>query len=91
MVIKSENQVVIGFAAETQNLLANAQKKLASKGADLIVANNVSGKNGAFGNDNDQVTILEANKEPVEWPSMSKKEVAQRIVSLLSNKLKSGD
>lgn len=88
---KSENQVVIGFAAETQNLLANAQKKLASKGADLIVANNVSGKNGAFGNDNDQVTILEANKELVEWPSMSKKEVAQRIVSLLSNKLKSGD
>lgn len=88
---KSKNQVVIGFAAETQNLLANAQKKLASKGADLIVANNVSGENGAFGNDNDQVTILEANKEPVEWPSMPKKEVAQRIVSLLSNKLKSGD
>lgn len=88
---KSENQVVIGFAAETHNLLVNAQKKLASKGADLIVANNVSGKTGAFGNDKDQVTILEANQAPDEWPLMSKMAVADKIISLLSNKLKSGD
>lgn len=87
---KHAGQIVIGFAAETQHLLANAQKKLASKGADMIVANQVSGNNGAFGNDEDQVTILRPNRQPDKWQRMTKETVAQRLIDLLA-KMKSGD
>ncbi|WP_172993663.1 bifunctional phosphopantothenoylcysteine decarboxylase/phosphopantothenate--cysteine ligase CoaBC, partial [Lactobacillus helveticus] len=56
---KKANQVVVGFAAETNDLLKNAEKKLKNKGADMIVANDVS--NNVFGNDQDQVVILQNN------------------------------
>ncbi len=77
---KRPDQVVIGFAAETNDLLANASRKLAEKGADLIVANDVSGD--AFGGDEDQVTILEQGKELDPWPRMSKQAVADRLLEL---------
>ena len=53
------NVFTVGFAAETQNLIENAKKKLASKKLDLIVANDVSAKSGAFGNDTNQVALVD--------------------------------
>lgn len=88
---KRPDQVVVGFAAETQHLLANAQRKLASKGADIIVANQVGGLNSAFASEDDQVTILTPDAAPDKWPRMSKDAVAQRIMKLLGQKLKLGD
>lgn len=79
--IKNKNQIIIGFAAETDYLLKNANKKLEHKGADYIVANDVS-KN-VFGNDSDQVTILSKDKNPDIWPRMSKKKVAEEIIKLV--------
>lgn len=84
---KKVNQVVVGFAAETNDLLKNAQKKLMSKGADMIVANDVS-KN-VFGNDQDQVVILEQNNTRIDkWPLMSKQAIAKGLVKKIADKLK---
>lgn len=84
---KKANQVVVGFAAETNDLLKNAQKKLMSKGADMIVANDVS-KN-VFGNDQDQVVILEQNNTRIDkWPLMSKQAIAKGLVKKIADKLK---
>ncbi|MGN1407192.1 bifunctional phosphopantothenoylcysteine decarboxylase/phosphopantothenate--cysteine ligase CoaBC [Lactobacillus sp.] len=82
---QKDRQVVIGFAAETNDLLANAERKLREKGADFIVANDVSGD--AFGGDYDQVTILEKEQDPVTWPRMTKDQVAKKLLTLLANRL----
>ena len=81
---KRPDQLVIGFAAETNDLLANADKKLQSKHTDWIIANRVAGAHNAFANDQDQVTILRHGEEPDEWPLQSKKAVAQRLMQLIS-------
>lgn len=85
---KRTDQLVVGFAAETENLLDHAQEKLASKHADMIVANSVAGATGAFGRDDDQVTILQKGKDPEKWPRLSKTAVAQRLVARLAEQLK---
>ena len=85
---KRTNQLVVGFAAETEKLLDHAQEKLASKHADMIVANSVAGATGAFGRDDDQVTILQKGKDPEKWPRLSKTAVAQRLVARLAEQLK---
>lgn len=87
-VAKRTNQLVVGFAAETEKLLDHAQEKLASKHADMIVANSVAGVTGAFGRDDDQVTILQKGKNPEKWPRLSKTAVAQRLVARLAEQLK---
>jgi phosphopantothenoylcysteine decarboxylase/phosphopantothenate--cysteine ligase len=79
---KQQGQVVVGFAAETNDLLQNAEKKLVSKGADMIVANDVS-KN-VFGDDEDQVTILQKNNPAERWPKMSKHQVAQKLLQQIA-------
>ncbi|CCI85371.1 bifunctional phosphopantothenoylcysteine decarboxylase/phosphopantothenate--cysteine ligase CoaBC [Lactobacillus pasteurii] len=78
---KRADQLVIGFAAETTELLENAQRKLEQKGADYIVANDVS--QNVFGSDEDQVTILAQNKQPEKWPKMTKKQVAEKLLNLI--------
>jgi phosphopantothenoylcysteine decarboxylase/phosphopantothenate--cysteine ligase len=84
--------LVIGFAAETQDLLRNAEAKLKKKGADLIVANDVSqtsgvGPSGVMGGDRNRVRIV--SKAGVEeWPEMSKDEVAARLAALIAERLK---
>ncbi|MDM8332305.1 bifunctional phosphopantothenoylcysteine decarboxylase/phosphopantothenate--cysteine ligase CoaBC [Limosilactobacillus pontis] len=85
---KRTDQLVVGFAAETEKLLDHAQEKLASKHADMIVANSVAGATGAFGRDDDQVTILQKGKDPEKWPRLSKTAVAQRLVARLAEQLK---
>lgn len=84
--IKRADQLLIGFAAETNDLLENAQAKLAKKGADYIVANDVS--QDVFGADQDQVVILSKNKKPEFWPRMTKQEVANKIIDELLESLK---
>jgi len=71
---------VVGFAAETQDLGANAQQKLESKGLDLIVANNVGATDAGFRVDTNRVTLLFAGGRPEELPVMTKTEVAERII-----------
>jgi phosphopantothenoylcysteine decarboxylase/phosphopantothenate--cysteine ligase len=73
------SQVVVGFAAETENVLENARKKLASKSLDAIVVNDVSCEGIGFDSDRNAVTII-SQSEVVEVPETSKWEVAHRVL-----------
>jgi phosphopantothenoylcysteine decarboxylase/phosphopantothenate--cysteine ligase len=79
----SNPKIVVGFAAETQDLLANAQAKLHAKGLDLIVANDVSASDAGFEVDTNRVTLLWADGPRAELPLMSKAEVAEKIIAAL--------
>jgi phosphopantothenoylcysteine decarboxylase/phosphopantothenate--cysteine ligase len=74
-----EGLVKVGFAAESENLVANARKKLEAKGLDLIVANDITAADAGFGADTNRVTLLSRDGEE-ELPLMNKHEVAQRIL-----------
>jgi phosphopantothenoylcysteine decarboxylase/phosphopantothenate--cysteine ligase len=76
------SQIVIGFAAETENVLENARKKLAAKSLDAIVANDVSRTGLGFDSDRNAVTII-SHDEVIEVPETSKWEVAQRVLDLV--------
>jgi phosphopantothenoylcysteine decarboxylase/phosphopantothenate--cysteine ligase len=76
---RKTSQVVVGFAAETENVLENARKKLASKSLDAIVVNDVSREGIGFDSDRNAVTII-SQSEVVEVPETSKWEVAQRVL-----------
>jgi phosphopantothenoylcysteine decarboxylase/phosphopantothenate--cysteine ligase len=73
-------KLVIGFAAETGNLHAHAREKLARKGCDAILANDVSLGSGVFGGEHNTVLWL-TNTEISAWPFMSKQQVAEHLVS----------
>ena len=78
---RRNGQLVIGFAAETNDLLKHAREKLISKNLDAVVANDVSREDAGFDSENNTVVILLRDKEtPVELPLMSKVEVANRIL-----------
>lgn len=77
---RKEKRIVVGFAAETENVLPNAARKLAAKGLDLIVANDVTGAETGFAVDTNAVTILGANGLRDAVPLMSKAEVADRVL-----------
>jgi len=84
---KNRPYLVVGFAAETQNVVANAEAKLKKKGADFIVANDVSAAGGAMGGDRNRVKIV--SKAGIEeWPDMSKDEVAARLAEVIAARLK---
>ena len=73
-------RLVVGFAAETQELVANAQVKLEEKALDLIVANDVSASDSGFGVDTNRVILLSPGTPPESLPLMSKFEVAEKIL-----------
>ncbi|WP_420406667.1 bifunctional phosphopantothenoylcysteine decarboxylase/phosphopantothenate--cysteine ligase CoaBC [Hoeflea sp.] len=76
-------KLVVGFAAETADVVSNAQAKLARKGADFIVANDVSPQTGIMGGDRNRVRIV--SKGGVEdWPDLSKDEVAERLAARIA-------
>jgi phosphopantothenoylcysteine decarboxylase/phosphopantothenate--cysteine ligase len=77
---KRDGQVLVGFAAETDDLLANASKKLAAKNLDLIVANDVSAPGAGFAHDTNAVTLLRPDAEPVEIDLASKRDVARAVI-----------
>lgn len=76
-------RVVVGFAAETQDLLENAQSKLEAKKLDLIVANDVSARDAGFGVDTNRVTLMRADGTQEALPIMGKDEVAERVIKEL--------
>ncbi|SDP30925.1 Phosphopantothenate-cysteine ligase /Phosphopantothenoylcysteine decarboxylase [Phyllobacterium sp. YR620] len=80
---KLRPRLVVGFAAETQDLLTNARVKLDKKGADWIVANDVSHETGVMGGDRNAVRIV-TRTGVEEWPDMSKDEVAERLAARIA-------
>ena len=86
---KKGKRILVGFAAETENLLANAAKKLRKKNLDMIVANDVSRSDVGFGSEDNQVTVVFQDGTSESLPKMGKDEVADvlldRILSLKSS------
>ncbi len=80
---KQRPEVVVGFAAETENLLNNARKKLVEKNLDLIVANNVSQLNIGFDSDENEVLVL-TSKEQEQWPVMGKQQLANKLIKIIA-------
>jgi phosphopantothenoylcysteine decarboxylase/phosphopantothenate--cysteine ligase len=85
-------KLVIGFAAETENLIDNAKAKLARKGCDWIVANDVSPASGVMGGDRNTVHLLTRNGNGADihvesWPVMTKEEVATALVARIAESL----
>jgi phosphopantothenoylcysteine decarboxylase/phosphopantothenate--cysteine ligase len=78
--------VLVGFAAETGSL-DRAAAKLARKGVDLLVANDVTAEGSGFGTDTNQVTILEADGSSDVQPLLPKREVADRILDRVARRL----
>jgi phosphopantothenoylcysteine decarboxylase/phosphopantothenate--cysteine ligase len=78
---RTTGQILIGFAAETNDLIAHARAKLVDKGLDAIVANDVSRDDAGFDSENNAVTILlRDDPQPIELQLMSKLEIAHRIL-----------
>jgi phosphopantothenoylcysteine decarboxylase/phosphopantothenate--cysteine ligase len=86
--LKKENQIVVGFALETDNELANAKKKIKNKNLDLIVLNSLKDKKSGFEFDTNKITILHKSGKSVKFPLMSKFQAANKILSEIS-KIKS--
>jgi phosphopantothenoylcysteine decarboxylase / phosphopantothenate---cysteine ligase len=83
-------KLVIGFAAETANMLAHAQDKLVRKGCDIIIANDVGSRSavpgGVMGSESNAVTLIDKDKvEP--WPQLSKAETAARLIAELARRI----
>jgi phosphopantothenoylcysteine decarboxylase/phosphopantothenate--cysteine ligase len=81
---RTNGMLVIGFAAETENVLANAREKLRSKKLDAIVANDVTREDSGFDSRTNAITIItRADDNPVELPVMSKSDAADRILDAI--------
>jgi phosphopantothenoylcysteine decarboxylase / phosphopantothenate---cysteine ligase len=80
-------QLVIGFAAETENVAANAKAKLAAKGCDWILANDVSPQTGIMGGDRNTIELVTA-KGVEAWPPQSKEDVAAMLIARVAEELK---
>jgi phosphopantothenoylcysteine decarboxylase/phosphopantothenate--cysteine ligase len=78
--------LVIGFAAETDDLIANAEKKLRKKGADWILANDVSAKAGVMGGPDNTIRVVTADGVEA-WPTMAKSDVAGRLIEKIAKTL----
>jgi len=85
------DRILIGFAAETENLISNAKEKLKEKNLDLIVVNDVSKAGAGFGVDTNQVKILFPSGEVKDLPLMSKEEVSEIILNEIAHLLKQRD
>lgn len=81
---KSPGQLLVGFALETDNLVANATEKLNRKNLDWIILNNPKEEGAGFGTGTNRVTLLSKEGKVVELPKMPKDEVAEAILELVS-------
>jgi phosphopantothenoylcysteine decarboxylase/phosphopantothenate--cysteine ligase len=79
---KNRPKIVVGFAAETENLIENAKKKLINKGCDYILANDVSGD--VFGGDENKISLIYNTGVDI-WDKMPKTQVAEKLANLLLN------
>jgi phosphopantothenoylcysteine decarboxylase/phosphopantothenate--cysteine ligase len=82
----SRPKLVIGFAAETENVAENGRAKLERKGADYILANDVSPATGIMGGDSNRIKLI-GRDGTEEWPEMAKDDVADKLAALITTKL----
>jgi len=82
------NFIKVGFAAESEDIVTNAKKKLQAKGLDLVVANDITAQDSGFGADTNRVTIIDKNDEVEDLPLMSKREVVDKILDRVVELLK---
>jgi phosphopantothenoylcysteine decarboxylase/phosphopantothenate--cysteine ligase len=85
----SRPKLVVGFAAETEDVLLNAKEKIKKKGCDIIIANDVSVTSGVMGGDENTVHVIGKTMDE-SWPKTSKDQVAERLIGLFSKLLKRG-
>jgi phosphopantothenoylcysteine decarboxylase/phosphopantothenate--cysteine ligase len=79
---KNRPKIVVGFAAESSDLIKNAAAKLRAKNCDLVLANNV--ENGeVFGSDYNQITLLDKKGKMEKWEKMTKREIAEKVINKL--------
>ena len=87
---QKDHRILVGFAAETENLLHNARSKLKEKNLDLIVANDVTLPGAGFEVDTNIVKFLDRSQKVEELPLMTKEELADRILDRIVQLKKSG-
>lgn len=83
---KKKDQILVGFAAESQNVLENAKGKLERKNLDYIVANDITSKDTGFASSDNRVTIISREGDIVSLDKMSKREVARNLFDILGKK-----
>jgi len=81
-----KKQILVGFAAESNDLLQNAKAKFLKKNLDYIVANDISASDVGFGTDDNKVIILSKDNSPIALDKMTKKQVARELFSLINKK-----
>lgn len=81
-----KHQVLVGFAAESNDLLQNAEKKLKNKNLDYIVANDITASDTGFASDDNKVTILNRDGRTISLEKMSKRQVARKLFDLINEK-----
>ena len=80
------NQILVGFAAESNNLIANAKRKVETKNLDYIVANDITSADTGFGSNDNKVIIISKDGEEIYLDKMSKKEVSSKIFDTILKK-----
>jgi len=83
----SEKKFIVGFAAETENIIENARKKLIEKGSDMIIANDVSQRDRGFYSEKNEVAILTKDENILKIPLMSKENLAKIIWDVIEDKM----
>lgn len=81
---KRPGQILVGFAAETDDLVANAEAKMRRKHLDWIVANDVSRADRGFGAEDNAVLLLAPGREPIELELAAKSEIARKIIAIIA-------
>lgn len=84
---KSEKQILVGFALETNNEKANATKKIKAKNLDIIIMNSLRDEGAGFGHSTNKITLIDNNLKSIEFPLKDKKELASDIVDAIVKKL----
>jgi phosphopantothenoylcysteine decarboxylase / phosphopantothenate---cysteine ligase len=82
-----QRQILVGFAAETDNLAVYAMDKLRRKNCDLIVGNDVTAPGAGFNGDTNIVQVFDGSGEVAAWPQLSKREVGLRLMRLIAERL----
>lgn len=80
---RKEKQLLVGFAAETENVIENGLSKLKRKNLDFIIVNDVTDPDGGFGNETNVVTLLSKNGTNNPYPAMSKKDLATLLLTAI--------
>lgn len=83
---KKKGQILIGFAAETRNLVEYAKEKLEQKNLDAIVANIVGGKSSGFGSDSNEIVLIMRSGEIIDFNPAEKKTLASHLIKFVSTK-----